>query len=98
MARAIVADVLNREKMRKESIIFSQGIFEMRANVKDFKRKNNLRGDDEDLYDSSKVSIEVHLSIGTIPWNLSNTSHRAARQTFRRLPHQLALVLLVLKV
>ncbi|KAF8472440.1 enhancer of polycomb-like-domain-containing protein [Kalaharituber pfeilii] len=54
MARAIVADVLAREKMRKESIAATQGIFELRAAVKDFKRKHNLRGDDEDLYDNSK--------------------------------------------
>ncbi|RPB25342.1 hypothetical protein L211DRAFT_117046 [Terfezia boudieri ATCC MYA-4762] len=54
MARAIVADVLAREKMRKESILVSQNIFELRTAVKDFKRKNNLRGDDEDLYESSK--------------------------------------------
>jgi len=61
MARAIVADVLAREKMRKESILVSQNIFELRTAVKDFKRKNNLRGDDEDLYESSKVSFSSEL-------------------------------------
>ena len=55
MARAIVADVLSREKLRKESILVSQNVFELRAKVKEFKRKTNMRGDDEDLYDSNKV-------------------------------------------
>ena len=59
MARAIVADVLTRENLRKESIQVAQGIFELRAVAKDFKRKHNLRGEDEDLYDNSKVSPDL---------------------------------------
>ena len=62
MARAIVADVLAREKMRKESILVSQNVFELRTAVKDFKRKNNLRGDDEDLYESSKVNSRFSMN------------------------------------
>jgi len=86
MARAIVADVLAREKMRKESILVSQNIFELRTVVKDFKRKNNLRGDDEDLYESSKVSSNFSTEIsGTL--KLTN-SGRAGKQTFFRLLHQ----------
>lgn len=66
MARAIVADVLSREKMRKESLLVSQNVFELRATVKDFKRKNNLRGDDEDLYDSNKVRFSLLSRIRTM--------------------------------
>lgn len=83
MARAIVADVLSREKLRKESLLVSQNVFELRAKVKEFKRKTNMRGDDEDLYDSNKVSLIFSQGL-ELCWFV-NAVNRPESQIFRPL-------------
>ena len=58
-ARQLVALVRQRELARKEMLATERILFLQRAEVKDMKRKLNIKDDDEDLI-NQKVSIFQH--------------------------------------
>lgn len=56
-ARSLVRDVLNRECMRRTIFQAEFGIFESRRQIIGVKRKNGIRGDDEDLINHKVRSL-----------------------------------------
>ncbi|KAG0129816.1 enhancer of polycomb-like-domain-containing protein [Tuber indicum] len=64
-ARNLVRDVLNRECMRKTIFQVEYGIFESRRQIIGVKRKNGIRGDDEDLINHKPKKRPVDQSVSS---------------------------------
>jgi enhancer of polycomb-like protein len=61
-ARGLVKDVLQREQMRKSTLVIEQQIFEQRRTSVQLKRKLNIKDTDEDLI--NKVRFVLGYSCG----------------------------------
>ncbi|ODQ55693.1 hypothetical protein SAICODRAFT_4924 [Saitoella complicata NRRL Y-17804] len=80
-ARNLVGMVARRERLRRESLLLEQAVFNQRCKVKDVKRKLGIKGDDEDLISHKKKKVQQEATAPTIRIPVAKTSTPTATTT-----------------